>query len=85
MSKTLLLDEMLDPLTRCLDAESAQRVVDFRIAPAVQERVEELAARANEGSLSSEQRAEYEALISASEFISILKLKARRSLRSSGS
>ena len=77
-----LLGDVLDPLTRCLDAESAQRVAEFRIAPAVQERVDALAEQANEGLLTDDERAEYEALINAADFIAILKLKAQRSLRS---
>jgi len=82
MSSTTLLDELLDPLSQCLDDVSAQRLIDFRIAPAVQRRMEELAERANEGLLSSEERSQYEAMIHAADLISILKLKARRQLPS---
>jgi len=82
MSAATVLDGLLDPLTRCLDAESARRVVQFRVAAAVQERIDTLAGRANEGLLRDDERAEYEALINAADFISILKLKARRHLNS---
>jgi len=78
MSATTVLDEFLDPLSRCLDAESARRLVALRVAPPVQDRIDSLAQRANEGLLSDEERAEYEALINAADFVSILKLKARR-------
>ena len=44
----------------------------------MQERIDRLGERANEGSLSADERDEYEALIDAADFISILKLKARR-------
>jgi len=74
------LDSLLDPLSRCLDAESARRLADFRIDPPVQERIDALGHQANEGGLSAEERAEYDALINASDFISILKLKAKRHL-----
>jgi hypothetical protein len=77
-----VLDGLLDPLSRCLDGESARRVTEFRVAAAVQERVEILAERANEGLLSEGERAEYEAFVNASDFISILKLKALRNLES---
>jgi hypothetical protein len=77
-----VLDGLLDPLSRCLDAESARRVTEFRVAAAVQERVDMLAERANEGLLSESERAEYEAFVNASDFISILKLKALRNLES---
>ena len=82
MSGVTALDGLLDPLSRCLDAESARRVVELRVAPPVQERVQVLAGRANEGGLSDEERAEYEAFINAADFISILKLKALRHLDS---
>lgn len=74
------IDDLLEPLSLCLDAESAQRLIAFRIERPVQARIETLGQRANEGSLSPSERAEYEALINASDFIAILKLKARRRL-----
>jgi hypothetical protein len=74
------LDGLLDPLSRCLDAESARRLVDLRIDPPVQERIDTLGERANEGSLSPDERGEYDALVNAADFISILKLKAKRRL-----
>ena len=80
MDDTALLDELLEPFTYCLDAESAKRVSEFRIAPSVQKRVDALAGKANEGLLTEIERTEYEALINAADFISILKVKARRRL-----
>ena len=75
-------DGLLDSLSRCLDAESARRVVDLQIDGPVQERVDSLAERANEGSPREMERAEYESLINGADFISILKIKARRHLNS---
>lgn len=77
MSAASGLDGLLEPLSRCFDAESARRIVDLEVAPPVQERIDLLAVRANEGTLDENERAEYEALINASDFISILKLKAQ--------
>jgi hypothetical protein len=82
MSATSGLDGLLEPLSRCLDRESARRVVDLQIAAPVQERIDMLAQRANDGTLSDSERSEYEALINAADFISILKLKARHRLDS---
>ena len=81
----LALDGLLDPLSRCLNAESAKRVIEMEIDPAVQARVDVLAEKANEGLLTEEERAEYEAFINAADIIAILKLKARRSLSANGS
>ena len=82
MSAASGLDGLLEPLSRCLDSESARRIVDFEIDPLVQDRIDTLAERANEGTLSDSERSEYEALINAADFISILKLKARLHLDS---
>jgi hypothetical protein len=76
------LDGLLEPLSRCLDAESARRLVESQIAAPVQEQIDALAERANDGALSEDERLEYEALINAADFISILKLKARKQLDS---
>mgnify|MGYP001153649838 CR=1 FL=1 len=80
MPPQAVLDLMLDPVSRCFDAESARKLLDLRLDPAVQERVSELASKANEGQLTDAERTEYEAYINTDDFISILKLKARRYL-----
>lgn len=83
MSGSALLNEVLDPLTDCLDTKSAKRLISFGIAPSVQYRVAALAEKANEGLLTEEERTDYAALIDAADFIAILKLKAQRRLASS--
>ena len=80
-SATTVLHGLLDPLGRCLDAESARRIVELRVSPPVQQRIDTLAERANEGVLASDEAEEYEAVVNAVDFISILKLKARQHLR----
>ncbi len=78
MSVVTVLDEFLEPLSRCLDAESARRVVALHVSEPVQERIDTLAERANEGLLADDERAEYDALINAADFVSILQMKVRR-------
>jgi len=82
VNAAISLDGILEPLSRCLDDESARRVVALRVPLPVQERIGVLAERANEGTLSEDERDEYEALVNASDFVSILKLKARQHLDS---
>jgi hypothetical protein len=65
-----------------LDAKSTRRILEFRVDPAVQARLDILGEKANEGTLSGDERAEYEAAINAAELISTLKLKAQRQLKS---
>ncbi len=74
------LDSLLEPFSRCLDAESAQRVSEFHIDHVVEARIQTLAERANDGLLNQDERAEYESLVNATDLISILKLKASRHL-----
>ena len=80
MACNRVLDSLLYPLSECLDAESARRVSECKIGPDTQRRVEPLAERANEGLLSEEERAKYEAAVTAADIIAILKLKAIRNL-----
>ena len=80
MDATVGLDDVLEPLSLCLDAESARRLLAFCIDQPVQARIEMLGRRANEGTLNTSERSEYEALINAADFIAILKLKARHRL-----
>lgn len=80
MSAATLLDEFLDPLSRCLDAESARRVVALGVSASVQARVDLLADRANAGLLTADELAEYEALMNAEDIVAILKLKSRQQL-----
>ena len=83
MAAVPLLDGLMEPLSRCLTPESARRVVALRIDPGIEARVDTLAESANEGLLTPDEAAEYEALINAADFIAILKLKARQQLNSS--
>jgi len=74
------LDDLLDPLGKCLDAESTRRLVDLRVPELVQNRIADLAQRASEGKLSPDERNEYEALVNAEDLISILQHKAQQDL-----
>ncbi len=78
------LDRMLDSLSDCLNAESAERIVALRIDPALQARIDELADRCNEGLLNESERAEYESYVEGAEILSLIKLKARRHLMARG-
>jgi hypothetical protein len=72
-----LLDRWLDPVGQALNAEAAGRLIDLRADPQTQQRVEELADRNTEGLLTPDERAEYEALVTAADVIAILQAKAR--------
>jgi hypothetical protein len=75
--QTQFLDQILDPLSRCLTPEVAQRVVELRAHPSAQQRVEALAEKCNNGELSADGRAEYEVYVVACSIIAVLQVKAR--------
>ena len=58
--------------------EFARRIVNLRAPESVQKRIEQLAAKSTEGTLKKDEREEYEAFVSAGNFIAILQSKARR-------
>ena len=75
-----VLDEMLEPVSRCFGLETARALVGFQVDEKIQSRVDELAEKCDAGRLTAEERAEYEACIQASTLIGILQAKARRAL-----
>ena len=79
-----VLDEMLEPVSRCFGLETARALAGFRLDERTQARVDELAEKCNEGQLSPQERSEYEAYVQASTLIGILQAKARRLLARAG-
>lgn len=75
------MDELLEPVGACLTPEVAARLAELRAPESVQARVEELARKSQEGTLSEAEREEYGALVSTGNFIGILQSKARRLLK----
>ena len=73
--------ESLAPVEDCLNSESAAALLDMPANPRIQERVDELAGKCNDGQLTPAERSEYEALIWADHFLGILQAKARHYLR----
>jgi hypothetical protein len=77
---TQLLDRLLDPVGRCLSRRAARELASLRADDETQARVRELAEKCNEGVLSAEERAEYEAYVMAANIVAILQAKARARL-----
>jgi hypothetical protein len=74
------LELLLQPMADSFSVEFARRLVDLRAAPDVQQRLEQLAEKANEGTLTVEEHTEYKAFIDSSTMIAIMQAKARRFL-----
>ena len=71
------LAKILDPVAQCFTPEVAKRVAELRADPAVQARIDELAAKCNEGTITPEEMAEYDAYIQAMDVVAVLQKKAR--------
>ena len=72
-----ILSQLLEPVGEMMPIEFAAKLAGMRATPEIQARIDELADRCNEGELSDEERAEYEAYVDAIDLISILQAKAR--------
>lgn len=75
-----VLDRLMEPVGRSMTPESAREFVALRADPVAQARIDDLAAKCNEGTPSDEERAEYEGIVGAIHLIGILQRKARRVL-----
>lgn len=75
-----ILDHYLEPIVSHFNREMAEALVNRRPDPKLVARVAELGQKADEGTLKSEEREEYEDLVDAGDLIALLKAKARRFL-----
>ena len=80
MTTNEYLEQMLRPLADSFSTEFARKLVDLRAAPELQDRVDELAGKANDGMLTDEERAEYQARIRAATLVAVMQAQARRFL-----
>lgn len=80
-AETTGLTELLGQLTESLTPEMAQVLVDFRANEKSQARMDLLAEKCNEGTLTEAERREYSEAVRAGTLISILQAKARKVLR----
>ena len=79
--KTTKLSELvLNKAASCFDRPTLDALAGLRLDPEALARVDELAAKANEGLLSEEERGEYRAYIETSEFLALVQLRARQQL-----
>jgi hypothetical protein len=74
------LDRLLDPLRECFTPEVATQIAGLRADAATQARLDDYAERNAEGTLTADEREEYEALVRAGNLIAVLQAKARASL-----
>jgi hypothetical protein len=86
MSATLTtLDAFLEPLTGCMTPEMARQIIEWKPDPELQARIQELGQKANEGTLTPDEQAEYEGFIDDGDVIALFQAKARHYLNQTAS
>jgi hypothetical protein len=81
-SNSAVLDKLFDPVEKCLTPEVAQRLVRVRAPADVQQRLDELADKCSDGTLTADEQGEYETYVRTINFIGVLQAKARAVLAS---
>jgi len=77
-----VLHRLFDPVEKCLTPEFARRLVGVRAPADVQERLDVLADKSSDGTLTAEERCDYETYVRTINFIGVLQAKARAFLES---
>jgi hypothetical protein len=72
---------MVDPIGRVLTPAAAAEILDFRADGETQRRIDELADKCNEGTLSDDERAEYQEFVSLFNILTVLQTRARNVLQ----
>ena len=75
---TTVLDRLIDPLSECLTLDAARKIVALRADAASQQHIDDLADKANQGTLTEEEKAEYDRCLAAFHVITMMQARARR-------
>ncbi len=68
---------MVDPIGRVLTPDAAREILGVRADDETQRRIDELADKCNEGTLTAEERSEYQEFVSLFNILSVLQARAR--------
>ena len=79
---TTVLERVIQPENGDLSPELARQVLRFDFPPSDHARYEDLSTRANEGKLTEMERVELEEYLDVNDLLTVLKAKAKASLRS---
>ncbi len=80
MTTLSYLDHFLEPMTEAFTPAMARTIVDLRADPSLQTRIDDLRRKAEEGTLTPDEEAEYKEFVEALDVVSIIQAKARRFL-----
>ncbi len=76
-----VIDRVVSQFGQCLTSDAANRIAALRVDPDMQGRIDYLAELNAEGDITSDDKAELEAYVSAAAFLSVLQAEARRIVR----
>jgi hypothetical protein len=85
MIPTDVADRMLQPVTACFTPDVARRIVEARLDAETQAMIDELAHKANRGTLTEEENEKYAQFVEYIDLIGIIKAKARVLLQNGAS
>ena len=80
MATTSYLDRLLDPLTEAFTPKMASALLGLRADSELEAHIDELRRKANDGTITLAEDAEYKDFVEAVDLISIMQAKARRFL-----
>ena len=83
MSSPTLLERIVEPIGRALTPEAAKEIVNLRTDKETQLRIDDLADKCNEGTLTADERAEYQEYVSMFNILTVLQARARTILDAS--
>jgi hypothetical protein len=84
MATVSALDRFLDPVTACFTPQVAERIAELRLDSELIARIELLAQKANEGTLTHDEDEEYKDYVEGGDMLALLQAKARRFLKQHG-
>ena len=76
-----MLGQVIAPIGRSLSPATARAILSMRADKSTKRRVEQLARKCNHGTLSPEERAEYQLFVEVGDLVGLLQAKARRYLK----
>lgn len=79
-----ILARVISPEQGGLPVQAARAILDFKLPPRDRDRVNELAAKAREGTLSSDERTELDEYERIAAMLELMQSKARLSLKQAG-
>ena len=77
VSTAAALERLLEPVSRSLNVEAAQKLLKLKADAQTQARVDQLARKCNEGEMTPSEKSEYERYVTAGNLLAILQAKAR--------